>query len=158
MEKEAIGMEIEFRNARLEDVEKIVEMLADDKLGSERERFESPLPKSYYDAFSAIDSDPNNELILACLDEEIVGVQQVTFTPYLTFQGGWRATIEGVRTASSVRGQGIGSQLIGYAIRRAKTRGCHLVQLTTDKKRPEALHFYEQLGFSATHEGMKLKL
>lgn len=158
MEKEAIGMEIEFRNARLEDVEKIVEMLADDKLGSERERFESPLPKSYYDAFSAIDSDPNNELILACLDEEIVGVQQVTFTPYLTYQGGWRATIEGVRTASSVRGQGIGSQLIGYAIRRAKTRGCHLVQLTTDKKRPEALHFYEQLGFSATHEGMKLKL
>lgn len=158
MEKEAIGMEIEFRNARLEDVEKIVEMLADDKLGSERERFESPLPKSYYDAFSAIDSDPNNELILACLDEEIVGVQQVTFTPYLTYQGGWRATIEGVRTASSVRGQGIGSQLIGYAIRRAKARGCHLVQLTTDKKRPEALHFYEQLGFSATHEGMKLKL
>lgn len=158
MEKEAIGMEIEFRNARLEDVEKIVEMLADDKLGSERERFESPLPKSYYDAFSAIDSDPNNELILACLDEEIVGVQQVTFTPYLTYQGGWRATIEGVRTASSVRGQGIGSQLIGYAIERAKTRGCHLVQLTTDKKRPEALHFYEQLGFSATHEGMKLKL
>ncbi|UJF27516.1 GNAT family N-acetyltransferase [Planococcus sp. 107-1] len=151
-------MEIEFRNARLEDVEKIVEMLADDKLGSERERFESPLPKSYYDAFSAIDSDPNNELILACLDEEIVGVQQVTFTPYLTYQGGWRATIEGVRTASSVRGQGIGSQLIGYAIRRAKTRGCHLVQLTTDKKRPEALHFYEQLSFSATHEGMKLKL
>lgn len=158
MEKEAIGMEIEFRNARLEDVEKIVEMLADDKLGSERERFESPLPKSYYDAFSAIDSDPNNELILACLDEEIVGVQQVTFTPYLTYQGGWRATIEGVRTASSVRGQGIGSQLIGYAIRRAKARGCHLVQLTTDKKRSEALHFYEQLGFSATHEGMKLKL
>lgn len=158
MEKEAIEMGIEFRNARLEDVEKIVEMLADDKLGSERERFESPLPKSYYDAFSAIDSDPNNELILACLDEEIVGVQQVTFTPYLTYQGGWRATIEGVRTASSVRGQGIGSQLIGYAITRAKTRGCHLVQLTTDKKRPEALHFYEQLGFSATHEGMKLKL
>lgn len=158
MEKEAIGMEIKFRNARLKDVEKIVEMLADDKLGSERERFESPLPASYYDAFSAIDSDPNNELILACLDEEIVGVQQVTFTPYLTYQGGWRATIEGVRTASSVRGQGIGSQLISYAIERAKVRGCHLVQLTTDKKRPEALHFYEQLGFSATHEGMKLKL
>lgn len=151
-------MGIEFREAVSGDVEKIVEMLADDKLGSERERSESPLPASYYDAFSAIDSDPNNELILACLDEEIVGVQQVTFTPYLTYQGGWRATIEGVRTASSVRGQGIGSQLIRYAIARAKARGCHLVQLTTDKKRPEALHFYEQSGFSATHEGMKLKL
>nr|WP_267882919.1 GNAT family N-acetyltransferase [Planococcus massiliensis] len=157
-EKEADGMEIEFRNARREDVARIVEMLADDKLGRERERFETPLPASYYAAFSSIDSDPNNELILACLDGEIVGVQQVTFTPYLTHQGGWRATIEGIRTASSVRGQGIGRQLIGFAIERAKARGCHLVQLTTDIQRPEALRFYEQLGFSATHEGMKLKL
>lgn len=151
-------MGIEFREAVLEDVEKIIEMLADDKLGSKRERYEKPLPASYLDAFAGIDKDPNNELIVACLDGEVVGVQQVTFTPYLTYQGGWRATIEGVRTASSVRGQGIGSQLIGYAIERAKARGCHLVQLTTDKKRPEALHFYEQLGFSATHEGMKMKL
>jgi hypothetical protein len=32
------------------------------------------------------------------------------------------------------------------------------VQLTTDKQRPEALHFYESLGFVASHEGMKLPL
>jgi GNAT superfamily N-acetyltransferase len=96
--------------------------------------------------------------VVACLGEEIVGVQQITFTPYLTHQGSWRATIEGVRTASSVRGKGIGSQLIGWAIDRAKARGCRLVQLTTDKKREDAHRFYERLGFQATHEGMKLKL
>ncbi|WP_371743286.1 hypothetical protein [Pseudozobellia sp. WGM2] len=28
--------------------------------------------------------------------------------------------------------------------------------MTTDKKRPEALEFYKQLGFMASHEGMKL--
>lgn len=151
-------MEIEFRMATADDLERIVEMLADDKLGSQRERFEIPLPNSYYLAFAAIDKDPNNELVVACLNGEIVGVQQLTFIPYLTYQGGWRATIEGVRTASSVRGQGIGSQLIRHGIERANQRGCHLVQLTTDKNRPEALRFYEQLGFSATHEGMKMKL
>ncbi|WP_411503279.1 GNAT family N-acetyltransferase [Brevibacillus centrosporus] len=149
---------VTFRIATANDLDQIVQMLADDELGKTRERYETPLPESYVKAFEAISSDQNNELVVACLGEEIVGVQQITFTPYLTHQGSWRATIEGVRTASSVRGRGIGSQLIGWAIDRAKARGCHLVQLTTDKKREDAHVFYERLGFQATHEGMKLKL
>ena len=149
---------IHFRIATVDDLYKIVEMLADDELGRVRERFETPLPDSYVRAFEAIDSDPNNELIVSCLNEAIVGVLQLTFTPYITHQGSWRATIEGVRTASSVRGEGMGSQLIRWAIERAKERGCHMVQLTTDKKRDDALRFYERLGFTATHEGLKMKL
>ncbi|MGD6893555.1 GNAT family N-acetyltransferase [Bacillus sp. OG2] len=149
---------ISIRTAAQEDLDSIVLMLADDVLGSTRERYEHPLPDSYKKAFQAISSDPNNELIVACRGTEVVGVQQITFTPYLTHQGGWRAAIEGVRTAASVRGMGIGSELIKWAIQRAEERGCHLVQLTTDKKRPDALRFYERLGFKATHEGLKLKL
>ncbi|WP_371928745.1 GNAT family N-acetyltransferase [Rossellomorea sp. KS-H15a] len=133
-------------------------MLADDVLGSKRERYEHPLPESYIQAFNAIDTDPNNELVVACQGEEVVGVQQITFTPYLTHQGGWRATIEGVRTSASVRGEGVGTKMIQWAIARAEERGCHLIQLTTDKQRPDALRFYERLGFKATHEGLKLKL
>ena len=133
-------------------------MLADDELGSRRERFEIPLPAGYLEAFEAIDADPNNERIVATRCDEVVGVLQVTFTPYLTYQGSWRATIEGVRTAAAVRGQGVGGALLRHAIGRAEARGCHLVQLTTDKRRPDALRFYEMLGFEATHEGMKLHL
>lgn len=150
--------ELKFRLATEQDLDKIVKMLADDHLGRKRERYEQPLPDNYIMAFHAITSDPNNELIVACQENEIIGVQQITFTPYITHQGGWRATIEGVRTASSVRGKGVGTELIQWAIKRAKDRGCHLVQLTTDKKRPNALRFYERLGFKATHEGLKLKL
>ncbi|MGY3312948.1 GNAT superfamily N-acetyltransferase [Peribacillus simplex] len=149
---------VTFRNATVKDLSEIVRMLADDVLGRERERYENPLPESYLKAFASIDADGNNELIVACLGEDIVGVQQITFIPYITHQGGWRATIEGVRTASSERGKGIGSKLILYAIERAKERGCHIIQLTTDKKREETLRFYERLGFKATHEGMKMKL
>ncbi|EDL65645.1 GNAT family N-acetyltransferase [Bacillus sp. SG-1] len=151
-------MNLTFRKAAEQDLDSIVRLLSDDILGIKRERYQHPLPNSYITAFQAIDADPNNELIVACLDGEVVGVQQITFTPYITHQGGWRATIEGVRTASAVRGQGVGKEMIQYAIQRAKERGCHLVQLTTDKQRPEALRFYERLGFSATHEGLKLKL
>ncbi|MCA1041564.1 GNAT family N-acetyltransferase [Bacillus infantis] len=149
---------IRFRTAAEEDLDSIVAMLADDILGSTREKYEHPLPHSYIKAFQAISSDPNNELIVACRGTEVIGVQQITFTPYLTHQGGWRATIEGVRTAASVRGMGVGSELIKWAIQRADERGCHLVQLTTDKERPDALRFYERLGFKATHEGLKLRL
>jgi ribosomal protein S18 acetylase RimI-like enzyme len=151
-------MALVFREAQEHDIERIVEMLADDVLGQARERFEKPLPESYRSAFYAIHADPNNELIVAVEKDKIVGVQQVTFTPYMTHQGSWRATIEGVRTCSTVRGQGIGGQLIRYAINRAKERDCRLIQLTTDKQRPDALRFYEDLGFSATHEGMKMLL
>lgn len=133
-------------------------MLADDVLGSQRERYEHPLPNSYKQAFEAITTDPNNELVVACYNNEVIGVQQITFTPYITHQGGWRATIEGVRTSASVRGKGVGTKLIKWAIERAKERGCHLVQLTTDKQRPDALRFYERLGFKATHEGLKWKI
>lgn len=149
---------ITFRIATADDLDEIVKMLADDVLGNKRERYETPLPDSYIRAFHAIDWHPNNELIVACDGTEIVGIQQITFTPYIVRQGGWRATIEGVRTASSKRGKGIGSKLIKWAIQRAKLRGCHLVQLTTDKERQEALHFYKKLGFKDSHEGLKLFL
>ncbi|MDL4842356.1 GNAT family N-acetyltransferase [Aquibacillus rhizosphaerae] len=153
-----MGTEIKFRIATEKDLDYIVTLLADDDLGSKRENNDYPLPNSYIKAFEAITSDPNNELVVACDGNQVVGVQQITFTPYITYQGGWRATIEGVRTSASVRGKGVGTKLIKWAIQRAAERGCHLVQLTTDKKRSEALRFYERLGFIATHEGLKLKI
>jgi GNAT superfamily N-acetyltransferase len=153
-----LGSDLKFRIATEQDLDRIVEMLADDVLGSKRERYERPLPDSYIKAFQAITADPNNELVVACLGDDIIGVQQITFTPYITHQGGWRATFEGVRTSSSERGKGLGTELIRWGIQRAKERGCHLVQLTTDKKREDALRFYESLGFKASHEGLKMQL
>ena len=149
---------VSFREATATDLEAIVSMLSDDILGAARERFEIPLPHAYSEAFAAIDSDPNNELIVACRDDHVIGVLQVTFIPYLTYQGGWRAQVEGVRVHADHRSGGLGRALMEYAIRRARERGCHLVQLTTDKARREALRFYESLGFRASHEGMKLRL
>ncbi len=144
-----------FRPANRTDVPSIVQLLADDPLGAKRECFTTPLPDSYYTAFEAIEADPNNELIVACTDSQVVGVLQLTFIPYLTYQGGWRALIEGVRVSSSDRSQGIGKALFEWAINRSQERGAHLIQLTTDKSRPDAKRFYEQLGFQASHEGMK---
>ncbi|MEO1714299.1 MAG: GNAT family N-acetyltransferase, partial [Bacteroidota bacterium] len=118
-----------------------------------------PLPQAYHDTFQQIDQDPNQELMVF-LDAEahIAGMFQLSFLPYLTYQGGIRAQIEGVRIRKDLRGQGLGTEIFLWAIRRAKERGAHVLQLTTDKKRPDALRFYEKLGFVASHEGMKRPL
>lgn len=147
-----------FRRARADDVPDIVRLLADDPLGATRERYESPLPESYARAFRAIEQDANNELVVACRGERVVGVLQLTYIPSLTYQGGWRALVEGVRVDSGERSQGLGKTLFEWAIARARERGCHMVQLTTDKARPDAKRFYESLGFVASHEGLKLHL
>jgi len=153
-----VNDEITFRPASRTDLPEIVRLLADDPLGAKRERYELPLPAGYLAAFDAIEADPNNELIVACLGERVVGVLQLTYIPYVASRGAWRALIEGVRVDSGTRSAGIGKALFEWAIARSRERGCRIVQLTTDKSRADAKRFYEKLGFVASHEGMKLHL
>ena len=148
---------MKFRKASKNDVVKIVEMIADDELGKKRENFQIPLPKEYLIAFENIDADPNQELIVVEDEQaQIVGTLQLSFIQYLTYRGGIRAQIEAVRIRKDKRGLGLGKKMFAWAIREAKKRNAHLLQLTTDKKRPKAIKFYEDLGFKATHEGMKI--
>jgi GNAT superfamily N-acetyltransferase len=149
---------INFRQASIEDLPLIVGMLADDILGRQRELSEDPLPKSYIQAFREIDADPSNELIVAELDGDVIGTMQLTLTPSISFRGGKRCTVESVRVDEKHRGKGIGREMMLWAIDRAREKGCVSMQLTTHKDRVGAHRFYESLGFSKSHIGMKLKL
>ncbi|SDE64715.1 transcriptional regulator [Pricia antarctica] len=148
-----------IREAKKKDVPSIVSLIANDTLGQLREDYRDPLPEKYYDAYKNIFADPNQELmVMETQSGQIIGALQLSFIQYLTYQGGIRAQIEAVRVHEDYRGQGIGQQLFQWAIQRAKEKKAHLVQLTTDKKRSKALKFYENLGFTASHVGMKLHL
>lgn len=149
---------LHYRLATEVDLIDIVGMLADDPLGQRREVVQLPLPATYLVALDRIRADPQQELTVVEQEGVIVGTFQLTFIQYLTYQGGVRAQIEAVRVRSGYRGQGIGTAIFRYAIERATRRGAHLLQLTTDKQRPDARRFYESLGFVASHEGMKLTL
>lgn len=146
-----------YRLANKSDLPKIVDMLLDDPLGALREKADVVVGEAYYRAYDIIRADANQELTIVELSGEIVGTYHLTYIQYLTHQGGLRAQIEAVRVASAYRGQGIGRQMFQYASERAKQKGCYMVQLTTDKQRPEAIKFYKSLGYVDTHEGMKLK-
>jgi len=150
--------EISFRLAMQADLPSIVRMLADDDLGSQRERYEDPIPEPYYTAFEQINKDHNHELIVAELNGEVIGTLHLMFLPSISFQGGLRAQIESVRVDNKYQSQGIGREMMKWTIERARKRGAHVVQLTTHKSREDAHRFYERLGFKGTHLGMKLSL
>ena len=150
--------QVQFRRARREDVLAIVRMLADDDLGSQRERCEDPLPESYYIAFDLINHDFNQQLIVAELNGKVIGTLHLMFLPSISYQGGLRAQVESVRVDRGYQNQGIGSEMMRWTIERAKERSAHMVQLTTHKSRQAAHRFYERLGFKGSHLGMKLNL
>jgi len=143
-----------FRKAQKTDLRAIVEMLANDPLGALREDVQHP--EKYEGAFDIIDQDPNQELMVVEDDNgEVIGTFHLTFIQYLTHKGTIRAQIESVRVREDQRGKGVGEKMFQWAVDRAKEKGAQLVQLTSDKKRPDAIRFYERLGFVASHEGMK---
>ena len=164
-----------FREAKQSDLSTLIKMLADDKLGAQRETISNPVDQAYLNTFESINNDPNNELIVVeniveeniavqntvennSTNDTIIGMLQLTFIPYLSHKGAWRCLIESVRIHKDYRGQGLGSDVFKWATQRAKDRNCTIVQLTSDKKRPDAIRFYENLGFKASHEGFKLLL
>jgi GNAT superfamily N-acetyltransferase len=152
------SLNVQFRLAMRTDLPAIVRMLAEDEIGAQRERFETPLPPAYYDAFEAIERDPNNELIVAEAAGEVIGTLQLMFLLSISYQGRTRAQVESVRVAQHLRGQGVGAEMMEWALARARQRGCHMMQLTSHASREDAHRFYEKLGFTKSHIGMKINL
>ena len=148
-----------LRRAEAGDVRAIVDLLAADQLGAARDGVSTAADLAAYQrAFRAIDADPAHLLVVAQAGQQLAATLQLSFIPGLARRGALRAQIEAVRVHESYRGRGLGAAMMRWAISEARRRGCGLVQLTTDKSRPEAHRFYAQLGFVASHEGMKLRL
>jgi ribosomal protein S18 acetylase RimI-like enzyme len=154
----AVTSPITLRRARRDDVAAVVAMLADDPLGRSRERIEDPLPPSYFSAFEAVDRDPNIQLVVVeDGDGKVIGCLQLCILPGLSSQGASRGLIEDVRVASHCRSQGIGEQMVRWAIAEARAKNCKLVELLTHNTRVDAQRFYVKLGFQQSHQGMILR-
>jgi ribosomal protein S18 acetylase RimI-like enzyme len=150
-------MTVDIRRARRDDVPAIVALLADDVMSASR-GVTADVYEGHYEAFEAIDSDPNQLLWVAEDGADLVGTLQLTFIPGISHNGAWRAQIEAVRVSSARRGSGLGTIMIEAAIEEARRHDCQLVQLTSTNSRTDAHRFYGRLGFTASHTGFKLSM
>ena len=150
--------EVVFREATAADLPAIVALLDDDDLSRGREDASLPLDPRYLAAFEAISADPNQLQIVADLDGRVVGTMQLSFLAGIAFRGSWRGQIEAVRIARDLRGQGLGRQMIEWAVERCRERGCRMAQLTSKLDRIDAHRFYERMGWHKSHAGFKLQL
>ena len=151
-------MTVQYRRATRVDVPAIVALLADDILGATRDGNQFNFSNRYYEAFAEIDADKNQYLCVVEDDGNIVGTLQLSFIPGLARGGAKRGQIEAVRIATERRGQRIGEEMFAWAVEKCKSKGCSIVQLTTDKSRPDAHRFYTRLGFEPSHIGYKIIL
>ncbi|MFG2329830.1 GNAT family N-acetyltransferase [Streptomyces sp. NPDC048604] len=148
--------DLEIRPAQREDIPAVVAMLAHDPLGEQRESPDDLSP--YEEAFDRLEQDPNQHLVVAVRAGNVVGTMQLTVIPGLSRKGATRSIIEAVRVHESERGNGLGTQLMEWAIEESRRLGCQLVQLTSDASRTDAHRFYTRLGFTASHVGFKMAL
>ena len=151
-----LSADITVRPAQREDVPAIATLLADDLLGATREDTGDMAP--YLRAFDEMATQNGNMILVAGRGGAVVGCLQLTVIAGLSRHGMRRGQIEGVRVSATCRGLGIGEKLVRRAIDHARAEGCGMVQLTSDRNRPDAHRFYERLGFVASHVGMKLAL
>lgn len=148
--------DLDIRPAGAHDIQAIVDMLADDPLGAQRESPDDLTP--YLAAHQRLADDPNQHLMVAVRADRVVGTLQFTVIPGLSRKGAVRSVIEAVRVHADERGSGLGTLLIEWAVEESRRQGCRLVQLTSDVTRVDAHRFYERLGFQASHIGFKLAL
>ena len=148
-------MSVSFRPAKRDEVEAIVALLRDDRLGAGRESGDMG---DYLKAFDRMEADPNCLLIVGVEGQRVVACYQLHVLPGLSLRAATRGQIEGVRVASDLRGRGIGERLVDDAAERARAAGCVLMQLTTHRTRADTHRFYERLGFTPSHIGYKRDL
>ena len=136
----------------------ILQLLADDRLGRQREDASGVSLLDYLTALDAVSNDPNQYLAVFEHNDEIIGCLQITFIPGLSRRGALRGQIEVVRVAANFRCKGYGTKMLRWAVEKCRERGCKLIQLTSDKTREDAQRFYRDLGFVQSHEGFKLEI
>lgn len=140
------------------DLAAIVAILASDRLFGARDTTDPSVFPEYEAAFAAIEAAPNLTLYVARRGGEVLGTFQLILLPVLLRRGATIAIAEAVHVHPEARGLGIGAAMMAFAIEEARRRGAASIQLTSNKKRPDAHRFYERIGFERRQEGFKIDL
>lgn len=98
-------------------------------------------------AFSKFGLYPNYSLYVAEIAGKVVGTFELLIMDNLAHRGKLSGVVEDVVVDVEYRSQGIGRQMMGYAIEVCRENGCYKMTLSSNLKRERAHQFYENLGF-----------
>jgi predicted N-acetyltransferase YhbS len=146
-----------IRAATEEDIPRILELYEELVITSSEVEQERNLSlKEYIKVYEQIKAMPGHELLVAEDEGEVVGSVVLITVPNLSHNASPWAIIENVIVTQKHRRQGVGKQLMEYAIAHAQEAGCYVIELSSNKTRHEAHRFYESLGFEASAHGFRL--
>lgn len=109
-------------------------------------------------ALADVLADPARHLVVAVLDELIVGTADLLIAKNLTHGARPWGIVENVVVASVSRREGVGRALFEHLLHLAVEADCYKLQLLSGKHRVEAHGFYRAIGFESVAEGFKLYL
>ncbi len=98
--------------------------------------------------------DQSQRVLVARVDEEIVGCIQADFRKILIFRRSERGFIYNLYVQRMWRRRGIGRHLMEKAIDWLQTSGAEMIFLNVAGGNDEAQRFYERLGFKTVNTNM----
>jgi ribosomal protein S18 acetylase RimI-like enzyme len=135
-------MEIQIRQATIEDVENILNIYAQ-ALDNGKVL---PLEKAQ-ELFLQQQQYPDYKVFVAENGTEVVGTFALLVMENMAHLGTPSAVVEDVGVLPNHQGKGIGKLMMEFAQNYAKEKGCYKMSLSSNLRREQAHKFYESLGF-----------
>jgi len=98
-------------------------------------------------AFSKFGLYPNYSLYVAEIADKVVGTFELLIMDNLAHKGKPSGIVEDVVVDAEYQSQGVGRQMMEYAIDVCRKNGCYKMALSSSLKRESTHQFYENLGF-----------
>ena len=133
-----------IKEAREEDLETILDLYQKASIDSGGSVLEIDKARSI---FKSIKAYPFYKFYIARLDDEVVGTFSLLIMDNLGHCGAKSGLVEGVAVKHERQGQGIGKQMMEYAMAVCREHDCYKMSLSSNIKREQAHRFYESLGF-----------
>ena len=147
---------ITIRQAVEADVPRIIELYRGLVITqADVERSAAPSPERYREVLRQIEEMPGHELLVAERDGLVLGTMVFLIVPNLSHQGLPWALVENVVVDPTCRNQGIGGEMMRYAIARAEETPCYRIILTSHQDRTDAHRFYRSLGLEGSSIGFR---
>lgn len=108
--------------------------------------------------FGRMKTYPDYHVYVATIDGTIVGTFALLIMDNLAHLGAPSGVVEDVVVSAKRQGQGVGKQLMQFAMERCRARGCYKMALSSHIKREAAHRFYDSLGFERHGYSFRLML